>query len=218
MRFDMNRLSGQERYKILASTIVPRPIAWITSISADGVRNAAPFSFFNMMGNTPPTVAIGLMPQDGRLKDTAANILATGEFVINLVDEQNAEAMNLTCIDAPADIDEIDLARLPVLPSETVAPPRIASAPVSMECRMLSSVVTGPLQTIVVGLVNMVHIRDEFVLDAERCYIDTPRLGLVARMHGSGGYLRSGDYFQIDRPTWKEYTEGKADRPKPSPV
>ncbi|MFQ0812590.1 hypothetical protein AVM02_04225 [Brucella anthropi] len=218
MRFDMNRLSGQERYKIMASSIVPRPIAWITSISADGVRNAAPFSFFNMMGNTPPTVAIGLMPQEGGLKDTAANILATGEFVINLVDEEHVEAMNMTCIDAPAEIDEIALAGLAVTPSETVAPPRIASAPVSMECRMLSSVVTGPLQTIVIGQVAMVHIRDEFVLDAERCYIDTPRLGLVARMHGSGGYLRSGDYFQIDRPTWKDYTEGKTERPSLSPV
>ncbi len=83
---------------------------------------------------------------------------------------------------------------------------------------MLSSVVTGPLQTIVIGQVTMVHIRDEFVLDAERCYIDTPRLGLVARMHGSGGYLRSGDYFQIDRPTWKDYSEDKARRPRLSPV
>ncbi|WP_271022269.1 flavin reductase family protein [Rhizobium sp. RCAM05973] len=218
MRFDMNKLSGQERYKVLASSIVPRPIAWITSISTDGVRNAAPFSFFNMMGNSPPTVAIGLMPQAGHLKDTAANILATGEFVINLVDEPNAEAMNLTCIDAPADIDEIELAGLSVEPSDTVAPPRISTAPVSMECRMLSSVVTGPLQTIVIGQVNMVHIRDEFVLDAQRCYVDTQRLGLVARMHGNGGYLRLGDYFQIDRPTWKEYTENKADRPKLSPL
>lgn len=218
MRFDMQKLSGQERYKIMASSIVPRPIAWITSVSADGLRNAAPFSFFNMMGNTPPTVTIGLMPQEGRLKDTAANILATGEFVINLVDEEHAEAMNLTCIDAPADIDEIDLAGLAVEPSETVAPPRIATAPVSMECRMLSSVVTGPLQTIVIGEVTMVHIRDEFVLDAERCYIDTPRLGLVARMHGSGGYLRSGDYFQIDRPTWSDYMQGKVDRPKLPPA
>lgn len=83
---------------------------------------------------------------------------------------------------------------------------------------MLSSVVTGPLQTIVIGQVTMVHIRDEFVLDAERCYVDTPRLGLVARTHGSGGYLRSGDYFQIDRPTWKEYIESKADRAKQSPA
>lgn len=216
MQFDMNRLSGQERYKILAASIVPRPIAWITSLSAEGVRNAAPFSFFNMMGNNPPTVAIGLMPQDGRLKDTAANILATGEFVINLVDEANVGAMNLTCIDAPAAIDEIELAGLDVIASQSVKPPRIASAPVSMECRMLTSLVTGPLQTIVIGEVTMVHIRDEFVLDAERCYIDTQRLGLVARMHGSGGYLRPGDYFQIDRPVWKDYNENETIHPKHS--
>lgn len=213
MRFDMDRLDAQQRYKILASSIVPRPIAWITSVSPDGIVNAAPFSFFNMMGNNPATVTIGLMPQNGRLKDTAANILATGEFVINLVDEANVEAMNMTCIDAPADVDETQLAGLTLAPSETVKPPRIATAPVSLECRMLSSVVTGPLQTIVIGQVHLVHMRDEFVLDAERCYIDTPKLALVARTHGSGGYLRSGDYFQLDRPVWKDYSEGKQDRP-----
>lgn len=210
MRFDMSQMAGQDRYKILASSIVPRPIAWIVSMSADGVRNAAPFSFFNMMGSNPPTVALGFLAQEGGLKDTVANILATGELVINLVDEDNAEAMNLTCIDAPAGVDETVLAGLELLPSETVAPPRIASAPVSMECKLLTSVETGPHQVIVIAEINIVHIRDEFVIDAARCYIDTPRLGLVARSHGSGQYLRSGDYFQLTRPVWSDYAEGKA--------
>lgn len=204
MRFDMDRLAAQDRYKVLSASIVPRPIAWITSQSARGVRNAAPFSFFNMMGNDPPTIAVGLMPQAGANKDTAANILATGEFVVNLVDEANAAAMNLTCIDAPPEVDEIALAGLDTAPAQYVAPPLIASAPVSLECRMLSSVVTGPLQTVVIGQVVCAHIRDEFVIDAGRCYIDTVRLGLIARMHGAGGYLRATDLFQMDRPRWAD--------------
>lgn len=210
MLFDMETMAPQDRYKVLTASIVPRPIAWITSVSAKGVRNAAPFSFFNMMGSSPPTVAIGLMPREGRLKDTAANILSTGEFVINLVDQANAQAMNLTCIDAPPEIDELDLAGLEVLPSRSVAPPRIASAPVSLECRMLSSVVTGPLQTIVIGQVICAHVADDHVLDAGRCHIDTARLGLIARMGGSGGYLRSTDSFGMERPTWAAWLRDRA--------
>lgn len=212
MLFDMETLPAQERYKIMTATIVPRPIAWITTLSRDGVVNAAPFSFFNMMGNDPPTVAIGIMPQKGRLKDTAANILETGEFVINLVAEANAEAMNETCIDAPPEIDELALAGLTPLPSGTIAPPRIAEAPVAFECRILTSLVTGPLQTIVIGRVLAAHVDDRFVLDAERRYIDTPGLNLVARMHASGAYLRSNDLFHMERPNWAQRHEQAAGR------
>lgn len=207
----MQALGPQDRYKLLAAAIVPRPIAWITSMSADGVRNAAPYSFFNMMGNDPPTVAIGLMPRDGRLKDTAANILATGEFVVNLVDQANGAAMNLTCIDAPPDIDELDLAGLQVEASHMVAPPRIASAPVALECRMLASVVTGPLQTIVIGQVLAAHVADAHVLDAGRCHLDTVGLDLIARMGGSGGYLRPTDRFAMERPTWAAWQAARGE-------
>lgn len=210
MLFEMDRMTAQECYKVLSASIAPRPIAWITSVSADGIRNAAPYSFFNMMGNAPPTVAIGIMPQQGRLKDSAANILSTGEFVINLVDEAHAAAMNETCIDAPPEIDEIELARLETLPSRLVGPPRIATAPVSLECRMLSSVVTGPLQVIVIGQVLCAHVADRYVLDAERCHIDTVGLGLIARMQGSGGYLRGTDRFHLERPLWADRTAKEA--------
>lgn len=202
MLFDMEALPAQERYKILTATIVPRPIAWITTLSRAGIVNAAPFSFFNMMGNDPPTVAIGIMPQNGRLKDTAANILETGEFVVNLVAEANAEAMNETCIDAPPEVDELALAGLTPLPSHAVQPPRIGEAPVALECKVLTSLVTGPLQTIVIGRVLNAHIDNRFVIDPERHYIDTPGLKLIARLHASGGYLRSTDLFQMDRPSW----------------
>jgi flavin reductase (DIM6/NTAB) family NADH-FMN oxidoreductase RutF len=205
MLFDMESLPPQDRYKVLAATVVPRPIAWITTTSRAGIVNAAPFSFFNAMGNDPPTVVIGIMSRDGRLKDTAANIFETGEFVVNLVAEANAEAMNITCIDAPPGVNELVLAKLTAAPSRAVAPPRIAESPVSFECRILASLVTGPLQTIVVGRVVCAHVDDAFVLDAERCHIDTPALRLVSRMHGRGVYLRSTDRFEMERPVWAEW-------------
>lgn len=205
MIFDMATLPPQDRYKIMTATIVPRPIAWITTLSRDGVVNAAPFSFFNMMGNDPPTVAIGIMPKAGLLKDTAANILETGEFVVNLVAEADAAAMNLTCIDAPPEIDELDLAGLEAVASRLVAPPRIGTARVAFECQVLTSLVTGPLQTIVIGRVLCAHVDDRFVLDAERCHIDTPALALIARMHGGEAYLRTSDLFHLKRPNWAEW-------------
>jgi flavin reductase (DIM6/NTAB) family NADH-FMN oxidoreductase RutF len=213
MLFDMETLEAQNRYKILASTVTPRPIAWVTTLSEDGVVNAAPYSFFNALGHEPPTLALGLLAGKGGFKDTAANILATGEFVVNLVSEKNAEAMNVTCIDAPSDIDELTLAGLTPVRSHAVRPPRIAESPVSFECRTLTSLVTGPRQTIVIGRIVCAHVDDAFVQDKERCYIDTQALGLIGRMHGSGWYARCSDLFQMDRPTWAEWQQnGGADR------
>jgi flavin reductase (DIM6/NTAB) family NADH-FMN oxidoreductase RutF len=205
MLFDMEALPPQDRYKILAASVVPRPIAWVTTKSKAGIVNAAPFSFFNAMGADPPTVVIGIMAREARLKDTTTNIIDTGEFVVNLVSEANAEAMNITCIDAPPGVDELQLASLTAVPSRSVAPPRIGESPVSFECKILASLVTSPTQTIVVGRVVCAHIDDRFVLDAKRCHLDTPALQLIARMHGRGIYLRSSDRFEMDRPVWAEW-------------
>jgi flavin reductase (DIM6/NTAB) family NADH-FMN oxidoreductase RutF len=205
MLFDMDQLSADKRYKILTATITPRPIAWVTTKSVDGIINAAPFSFFNVMGHEPPTVAIGLLRNaDGGYKDTAENILATGEFVINLVSESMADAMNATCVDAPPDVDELKLAGLHATPSSIVSPPRITGCPVSFECRNLASIVTGPRQVTVIGTVLRAHIADEFIIDSERCHIDTPSLKLVSRMHGSGWYTRSTDLFELSRPQYQQ--------------
>jgi flavin reductase (DIM6/NTAB) family NADH-FMN oxidoreductase RutF len=210
MLFDMETLEAQNRYKILASTVTPRPIAWVTTRSEDGVVNAAPYSFFNALGHEPPTLALGLLAGKGRFKDTATNILATGEFVVNLVSEKNAEAMNVTCIDAPPDIDELELAGLTPALSHAVRPPRIAQSPVSFECRVLTSLVTGPHQTIVIGRILRAHIDDAVVQDKARCYIDTQALRLIGRMHGSGWYARCTDLFQMDRPAWAEWQRNGA--------
>ncbi len=205
MQFDMEHLDPDSRYKILTATVTPRPIAWITTQSADGVVNAAPYSFFNAMGQDPPTVTVGLLRGASGFKDTAANILDTGEFVVNLVSYDVAEAMNLTCIDAPPEVDELALAKLQAEPSVKVRPPRIAASPVSFECKVLASLVTGPTQTIVVGRVVHAHVVDRAVIDAVRCHIDTPSLDLVARMHGSGWYSRQTDMFQMVRPRYADW-------------
>jgi len=205
MEFDMAALPKASRYKIMSACITPRPIAWVTSIAPAGHVNAAPFSFFNMMGDDPPTVVLGLLQhREQRPKDTAANIARTSEFVINLVDAAHAQAMNLTCIDAPPDVSEIDLADLHTSPSVTVAPPRIATAPASFECRTLHLIDTGPDQSVVIGEVLFAHVRDEFVIDPARLYIDAPAMQLIARMHGAGHYSRQTDLFHMDRPTWSE--------------
>src|SRR5258708_35833870 len=107
MIFDMETLEAQNRYKILTATVTPRPIAWITTLSASGVINAAPFSFFNVMGHEPPTVAIGLLAGSERFKDTAANILDTGEFVLNLGGKAKAQAVDITCLGPPPEIREV---------------------------------------------------------------------------------------------------------------
>ena len=208
MEFDFAALTGAERYKLMAAAITPRPIAWLTTLSPEGVRNAAPYSFFNMMGAEPPLVAIGLMRRaDGSYKDSARNILETNEFVVNLVSESDAEAMNFTCIDAPPDFDELDAAQLATLPSTLIAPPRIASAPVTMECRLHQSIEVG-LSTIVLGEVVKFHVRDDLV-DPERLHIDTVAMGLIARMHGAGWYTRCTDMLQLTRPVFDDWSKAK---------
>ncbi|MGD9863679.1 MAG: flavin reductase family protein [Pseudodonghicola sp.] len=192
-------------YKLMTATITPRPIAWVTTRSVDGVVNAAPYSFFNMMGHEPPTVALGLLRDpDKGLKDTAENIAATGEFVVNLVARSMAEAMNATAINAPRAVSEVDLAGLDLAPSSLIAPPRLAQAPVSFECRLHTAVMTGPKQMIAIGRVVAIHITDRFLLDPERGHVDTPALELIARMHGSGWYQAGGEMFQMVRPVYDD--------------
>ena len=201
MFFDMRQLAADIRYKVLTATVTPRPIAWVTTCSSDGIANAAPFSFFNVLGHEPPTVALGLLRHPGKgSKDTAQNILETGEFVIHLVPHEMAAPMNETCVDAPRGVDELALAGLKTLPSRNVAPPRIVGCPVAFECRSILNQETGPRQFAVIGEVLCGHVDDAFVIDADKGYIDTLGLDLIARMHGSGWYSRPGGLFQLVRP------------------
>ena len=201
MQFDMRELGLGARYKIVNSTITPRPIAWVTTLGANGVVNAAPYSFFNCVGVEPPLVVLGLLKdmQTRQLKDTATNIAANGEFTVNLVCEADAETMNLSSVDAPRDVSEIDYAGIATLPSTAIAPPRIATSPVSFECRKLEMLDIG-LQNVVIGEILVAHIADHFIANTEKLYLDTPGMKLIGRTHGSGWYARTSDQFELARP------------------
>src|ERR1700722_17282963 len=134
MQFDFRTMAPTDRYKLLIGSVVPRPIALVTTIDKAGIANAAPFSFFNVMGNDPPAIVLGIDRRPtGAPKDTVRNIRDTGEFVVNLVDEAIAEAMNVCAIDFPEGVDELVEAGLTAAHSPTGAPPGIAEAPGAFE-------------------------------------------------------------------------------------
>ena len=200
MLFDFETISPRDRYKLLVSTVVPRPIAWVVTQDASGVLNAAPFSFFNVFSGDPPLVVIGIGGREpGDVKDTGANVRRNQQFVVNLVGHENAEAMNVTAIDLPPDVDEIAQAGLHTAPSVRIAPPRIAESPVALECERFAMIEVGADRVLVIGRVLAMHVRDEAVIDHARCYIDTPKLDLIGRMHGSGWYARTTDLFEMPR-------------------
>ena len=210
MLFDFATTQTRDIYKLLVSTIGPRPIAWVTTQDTDGTINAAPFSFFNAVSGDPPVVAFGIGGRaPGDVKDTGGNIRRTGQFVVNLVSYELAEPMNITAIDFAKDVDELKEADLTTAASLHVKPPRIAEAPVSMECERLVIVDVGVDRAVVLGKVLAIYVRDDCVLDPERCYIDTPKLDLIGRMHGSGWYSRVTDRFDLPRISVAEWAARK---------
>jgi flavin reductase (DIM6/NTAB) family NADH-FMN oxidoreductase RutF len=203
MIFDFDTLSTHDRHKLLISTVVPRPIAWVTTLNADGTVNAGPFSFFNVVCQKPALISVGVGAGErgeSDLKDTGQNIRRTGEFVVNLVGYANTPQMVLTAVNFEPGVSEVEKAGLETAASIKVAAPRLASSPVSLECQLHRTVDLVEGQVLVLGEVVAAHVRDDAVLDAGRCYIDTPRLDLVARMHGNGWYTRTTDWFQLPTP------------------
>lgn len=200
--FDFGAMSADARYRLLASTIMPRPIAWVVTCSEDGIINAAPYSFFNLFGADRPVLALGILARPGRPKDTAVNIRATGEFVVNVVPFALVEAMNATCIDAAPEVDETVLAGLATVPSIAIRPPRIAASPVGFECRSLHLLETGPGQLMVVGEILHAHYSEAVLIgDADRPRVDHAALDLIGRMHGASAYTRTRDLFDLSRPS-----------------
>jgi len=197
--FDFATLSDKERYKLLISTIVPRPIAWVVTLDREGGLNAAPFSFFNAFATDPAVVGIGIGSHDsGRPKDTRHNIRETRQFVVNLVSEQMAEAMNITAITFESGVNEIAEAELNTHPSIHVRPPRIVGSPVAMECELMQIVELGAEAELVLGRVLAMHVREDCVIDPHKAYIDTAKLNLIGRMHGAY-YTRTADLFRMER-------------------
>ena len=211
MQFDFAEISAKDRYKLMVSTILPRPIAWVVTQSAAGLVNAAPYSFFNGVGGDPPLVSISIEARgDGSRKDTSANIRGSGQFVVNLVSDAVAHGMVVTAIDFAPDVSEVAEARLATVPSVRVKPPRIAESPVAFECELYQIVDLPHGRDLVIGRILCMHVADEAVQDAARCYIDTPKLDLVGRMHGGGWYSRTRDRFEIPRipvADWKRQAE-----------
>ena len=204
MQFDLQGVDKSQAYRLLASVVVPRPIALVTTLGADGVVNAAPFSFFNLLGSSPPVVGLGIGNRDmDTPKDTRANIERTGEFVVNLVGESLAEAMNVCGMDFPAGVCELDAANLSTLPSSSVSAPRLAESDVHLECRLHSVVPIGD-NRIVLAEVVCLHVRDEF-LDKESLRVRTEALHLIGRMHGGGWYARTTDLFDLPRIPYEEW-------------
>jgi len=197
MYFDVSALDAARSYKLLTATVVPRPIAWVVSADAQGRVNAAPFSFFNCFGGHPPVICVGVGNRGGGPKDTLANIAARREFVVNLVPEALADAMNITATDFPAGHDELQITGLATAPSRQVEVPRIADSPVALECRLKQVIAIDRNANIVVAEVVAVHVADAAVINPERCYIDTAKLMLIGRMQSPGGYTRTRDAFSM---------------------
>ena len=206
-------LSPKDRYKLLAGLVIPRPIALVTTVSEDGVVNAAPFSFFNLFSEEPPVVILGVnLRPEGATKDTTRNIQANGEYVIHVVSEDIAEAMNVCAVDFPAGMSEIELAGFTLKPSGSVAPPSIAEAPVALECRMTQIINLSPLRDLILGEVVRIRTRPGIV-DPKRLYVDVAKYRPLARLFGNL-YARLGDVFELKRQTYSEWVASKRPEPK----
>lgn len=201
--FDLSQLARPDAYKLLTSVVVPRPIAWITSRDSEGAINVAPFSFFNMLASDPPVVGIGFSAAPDREgKDTYQNIRARGEFVVNMVPEELAEAMNLTATNVPRGMSEAEIAKLELAPSATVDVPRLAHSPAALECRLLEFRQYGGSGVICLAQIHFVHIVTEAISNPERFHFDPSKLRLIGRMHSPNGYTRTRDTFDIVRRAW----------------
>lgn len=190
-------------YKLLIGCITPRPIAFVSSVSSDGVNNLAPYSFFTGVSANPPVIGFSpMINREQRVRDSRLNIEATGEFVVNVVSESIVEAMNETAVDVAPEVDEFELAGLTAVPADSVRAPLVAEAMISMECELFKIVEISPEPlggAFVMGSVKRFHINDSIVDDYR---IDPSLLKTVGRM-GGNSYTRTQDRFDLERPQLK---------------
>jgi len=201
LKIDPRTFEGFNR--VLTGVVVPRPIAFISTISPDGVLNVAPYSFFNVVSYDPATVIFSSTRRVAhKAKDTLDNIEKTGEFVVNIVVDDIAEAMNMTAAEYPAQDNEFDIAGLTPAPSDLVKPPRVAESPVNMECRLVQVIKIGEgahENGLVLGEIVMVHVRDD-IINGHR--IDHQKLRPTGRLAGNM-YCHTTDVFEMVRPDYQ---------------
>lgn len=194
MEIDAASLDADAAYRLLVGAVVPRPIAWITTLSSSGLVNAAPFSCYTFVCNDPPMLAINIGRRDGQLKDTARNIRDGGEFVVNVVSEDLLESMHATSAECGPEISEVEALQIAVAPSTAVRPPRIAASPVNLECRLDRILELGRLRNdLVFGRIVHFHVADAV---CERGRIESQKLKPVARLAGRK-YARLGDIVSL---------------------
>lgn len=196
---DPKQNSERENYKLLIGTIIPRPIAFVTTQSEDGILNGAPFSYFNIVSSNPPMVSLAIQRPEGRLKDTARNIYNNHQFVVHIVDDENVGQINQTAASLPATESEIDLANLTPVQSESVAVAGVMEAKVRMECKLVQAISLGgeePKSDLFIGEIVQFHI-DESIYHEGR--VDPRALNAVSRLAGSN-YAKIGEIFTIERP------------------
>jgi flavin reductase (DIM6/NTAB) family NADH-FMN oxidoreductase RutF len=195
MQIDPAAITGRESYRLMISCIIPRPIAFVTTLSREGVTNLAPFSFFNGVSSDPPVISIAVATKrDGSKKDTWRNIEETGEYVVNVVVPELMDAVIIGAKELPHNVSELEMSGLQTLPSAKVKPPRLASSPINLECTLLK-IVEVEETALILGRVVMVHAKDEIV-DGGR--VDPRRLTFVGRL-GDDLYCRVNDLFERKR-------------------
>lgn len=207
MQLDPGQLSKKDNYKWLIGSVLPRPIAFVTSISASGVVNAAPFSFFNVVATEPPMVGFSCMRKpDGEMKDTAKNIIGQREFIVHVVSEENVAMVNETAVDFPPDQSEAEKVGLHLLSATMVQVPRIKETKIQMECKLHQHLPIGgrgnhPNADFLIGEVVWLHIDDDLY---DQGKVDTEALKPVGRMAGRT-YLKGGEMFSMPRLSYEEW-------------
>jgi flavin reductase (DIM6/NTAB) family NADH-FMN oxidoreductase RutF len=202
MQFNFENLARADRYKLLTALVVPRPIALVTTLGPTGVINAAPFSFFNVLGDEPPIVIVSVdQTSTGAIKDTARNIVANKEFVCHIVDEPIAEKMHGCAVEAPDDVSEIDLVGFTTVPSVQIKPPRIAEAPVAMECVLHSNIDMGT-RNLFIGRILRLHVR-EGIIDPKTLRRNDGAFKPIGRLYANR-YCKLGEEIAFDNNQYVE--------------
>lgn len=195
-----SELSGRQRYRLLTSLVVPRPIAWISTRAPNGARNLAPYSYFNAVSASPMMIAASIGLRRGAPKDTLANIRTAGEFAVNLVTERHLESMVHTAGDWPVGTDEFLEAGLSWTPCATIDAPCVADAPAVLECRLFREIGLGEApNTLIIGEVEAVRIGPRLAVDRDSMYVDPRSLAPVGRL-GLDAYTTLGDLRHVPRP------------------